>query len=267
MKAIDPTIKVGVSWREGQAKDLVNAVGPDLDFFAISNYATYGGSFAKYQSTDNIDISKVQKNLSINTVVSEYGATTWKGNNEDQVNSTGKGLVTFDVTGQFLQDPKCEYATFWNTRWYGESGGKFDGLNRQNELLPIVMPFKLWEMFLHETMVSTSSDEGAIVSYASRNPSTGDLSIFLINKNTSDENVTVDIISDNEYQVDLGVWRYEGDGYMDTNPTIGQVENVSQEDNKIDNLDLPGTSITAIVLSSTNVSNIDKITSHLKKDN
>ena len=69
------------------------------------------------------------------------------------------------------------------------------------------MPFKLWEMFLHETMVSTSSDEGAIVSYASRNPSTGDLSIFLINKNTSDENVTVDIISDNEYQVYLGVWR------------------------------------------------------------
>lgn len=250
MKTVDPTIKIGVSWKSGAAQTLINLCGSALDFFHISNYATYGDSFDAYRTATNMSLSTVNEGLTLNTIVSEYNVNTWISEPENNMNTTGKGLIVFDTTAQLMKSVKCEYACLWNTRWYSMSGGHSDSFGDQNELLPSVMPLKLYEMFLEDRMVTCTSSGGEIVSYATFNPTSADLSIFLINKETSSRNVNIAVTSGSHYSDTAILWRYSGTNYMDTSPTLGPAGTVIIDDNSINSLSLPSASITMIKLIS-----------------
>jgi len=252
MKAIDPTIKIGVSWKAHEMQELINLCGSALDFVTISNYTDGGGtSYSDYKGTRNVDLLKVNENLSLNTVISECNHADWSGSTWDLSNNTGKGLIIFDLVGQIFKSSKTEYGLLWNTRWYPVEGiyseNNGDAFDNQNSPLPVVQPFALWHQFLKDDLVQTSNGDRAIVSYAAYDDDTGELNVFVINKETSAKNVNVSISSKNTYG-SAEVWQYKGADEWDENPTLGQVGSANVSSNLIE-YTLPSTSITVFKLA------------------
>lgn len=248
MKAVDPTIKVGVSWKEGEMQQLIEKCGSALDFVTISNYATYGGSYDSYKSTHNMKLLKVDNHLSLNTVISEFGSVTWKGDEWDKANTTGKGLINFDLIGQVLKSSKTEMASFWNTRWYDMAGHNHDALDSLNNIMPVAQPFTLWNKFIKDDLVTTVNFEPSLVCYAAIDTLTGHLNVFLINKETAPQEINLNIDSDYTYG-SAEVWQYKGVNEWDENPTIGQIDSAVNSSNLIE-YTLPSTSITVFSMDT-----------------
>ena len=256
MKAVDPTIKIGVSWRNAQ--DIINACGDALDFVTISDYTTYQGSYDAYARKDKVKLISVDENASKKIVVSEFAPTTWQRDSADLINSTGKGIINFDQVGQFLLSPNTEYACFWNTRWYSCEGNMFDAFDNNNNLLPVSKSLSLWKKFLMNDLVSATSSNRDVVSYASYDNISGDLNVFLINKRNYPKTAVLNISSENTYSSVAEVWQYKGEHDEDKHPTLENIGTFEVSNNSISSISLPSTSITAIVLSK-NYINVEGI--------
>ena len=73
MKAVDPTIKIGVSWKDDSMQKLIDLCGSALDFVTISNYVNGGGnSYDDYKNASDQNLLKVNSSLTLNTVISEF---------------------------------------------------------------------------------------------------------------------------------------------------------------------------------------------------
>ncbi|WP_027137444.1 CBM35 domain-containing protein [Gaetbulibacter saemankumensis] len=253
MKAIDPTIKIGVSWHTNEFQTLIDLCGSALDFVTISNYKSGGGSsYSDYKNANNRDLLSEFNSIPLNTVVSEYNHADWSNSTWDLANCAGKGIINFDMTGQILKSAKTEYGMFWNTRYYPNSSGvytedKFQALDNYNNLLPVAQPFILWKRFIKDELVQISSDNYAVVAYAAYDDATRDLNVFLINKETSSKNISLSINSGNVYVSDE-VWQYKGNDEWDTTPTLGKIGDIYINNNTISNYSLPSTSITVFKL-------------------
>ena len=259
MKAVDPTIKIGVSWKDDSIQKLIDLCGSALDFVTISNYVNGGGnSYDDYKNASDQNLLKVNSSLTLNTVISEFNRKDWSGSTWDNVNSVGKGIINFDLVGQILKSQKTEYGVMWNTRWFPNSSGVyggdvFSGLDNANNVLPVIQSFNLWKRFIKDKLVDISSDNYAVVAYAAYDDVTGDLNVFLINKETTAQNVNLSVSSNNIYSSDE-VWQYKGIDEWDTIPSLGQIDNISLSNNAITNYSLPSTSITVFKLVSAGVS-------------
>lgn len=253
MKAVDPTIQVGVSWKANEAQQLINLCGDALDFIAISNYTNGGGtSYANYKNGTNVDLLKVDEGLTLPTVISEFNHADWTDSAWDLANNTGKGLINFDLIGQILQSPKTAYGCLWNTRWYPDENGvygglKWDAVDNQNNLTAVAKPLALWEKFIKNDLVQISSGNADVVAYAAYDNTNGDLNVFLINKETSSNNINLNISSSNSYS-SAEVWQFKGNNESDTNPSVSQLSNTSLTNNTI-SYALPSTSITVFSMA------------------
>ncbi|MCX6327310.1 MAG: hypothetical protein NT144_11775 [Bacteroidia bacterium] len=249
MKAVDPTIKIGVSW--SNTKNIINACGTDIDFVTCSNYEWELGnsalsSYNTYATTNDVNLVKVDATATLQSVVSEYNSITWNGTPWDLTNNTGKGLINFDHTGQFLKNAKVDYANFWNTRWYNNTKPINNALDDKNDLTPVAKSLTLWAKFIKDKLVSTTGST-SIVTYAAYDSNTGDLNVFLINKATSAQSVNVTVTSANNYASPSQAWQYKGSGDTDENPTVSNTGTVTVAGNKIINMSLPAVSITTLL--------------------
>jgi len=254
MKAIDPSIKIAVSWRD--IEGIISACGDALDFVTISDYS--GNLFQTYDSytgRSNVTMTNLNKSTSKKIIVSEFAPILFDGQAGatgdwavDNPNNTGRGILTFDQIGQMISSNNCEYACFWNTRWYDEGESLSDAFDDSNHTRPTSLALTIWGNYLLDDMVSTTSKIGSIVSYASVDSATGDLNIFLINKKEAAQVLNVGIASDITYKNSAEVWQYKGNNNTDKNATWGKVGTTSVDENLIQDLNLPGTSITVITL-------------------
>ncbi len=252
MKAIDPSIKVGVSWNNLQA--IINACGNNLDFVTISDYS--GNLFHTYDSYANgvnVRMTNINESTSKKIVVSEFAPILFDGQQGatgdwaiDNPNNTGRGILTFDQIGQLISSDNCEYACFWNTRWFDEGNSLSDALDDYNNTRPTSLALTIWGNHLLDNMVKTTSNNGVIVSYATIDNSTGELNIFLINKKEEPQVIDVGITSNEAYNSSSDVWQFKGNGNTDLNATWGKIGAKNVNDNMINELNLPGTSITVI---------------------
>lgn len=251
MKSIDPSIKIGVSWNDLPA--IIQECDSFIDFVSISNYE-HGNvgikSYNAYATKGDVNFLKIDENISKKIVVSEFSPILWDNSDWDATNNLGKGLMNFDFVGQILKSEKCEYACFWNTRWYTDSKPVYNALDDKNDLTPIAKSLVLWRMFIKDKLVCATSTEGSIVSYASYDSDNGDLNIFLINKATSSKDVTVNVKSDFTYSTTFDIWQYKGNGYTYVNPVVENVGKANIKDNIIEAFTLPSTSITTFVLKA-----------------
>ena len=254
MKAVDPSIKIAVSWRD--IEGIISACGDALDFVTISDYT--GNLFHTYDSyanRENVKMTNLYKSTSKKIIVSEFGPILFEGqqgatgdSNIDNANNTGRGILTFDQIGQMISSNNCEYACFWNTRWFDEGDLLYDAFDDMNHTRPTSLALTIWGNYLLDNMVSTTSKIGSIVSYASVDSSTGNLNIFLINKKEEAQVLNVGIASDSTYKNSADVWQYKGNSNTDKNATWGKVGTTSVDENLIQDLNLPGTSITVLVI-------------------
>lgn len=247
MKAVDPDIRIGVSWDADQVQTLINACQGVIDFVTISDYSTYNGSYSAYADGNHVNLIAVDEGASKKIVVSEFAPTTWQGDADDLANTAGKGIINFDQIGQYLLSPNTEYANFWNTHWYDLSGSMFDAMDNANNLLPVAQPMALWAQFIKDDLVQISSDEGDIVPYAAFDKASGDLNLLLVNKSNRTHSTNIVINSPYSYEATASATRFQGTGAWDKNPTLSRVKEVDLSNGSI-TTSLPHTSITAISL-------------------
>ena len=276
MKAVDPTIKVGISW-EGQSgyQTILQAVGDKLDFVTCSNYMISAdwSNYNTYASMPNTDLFANGARGALNAtssdrnkkkvVISEFNAISWYKTNWSNANDLGHALVNFETIGQMMTEPNLDYGCFWNTRWYGEEGNSYTiytGLDSNNNLHAAALPLAVWGKFIEDRLVDINSSE-SIKNYAAYNANTGALNIFLENKSVFAQTINVPIMSLNNYSSSSDVWQLKGTGDKDRFPTWSKIGSVNVSNNKIATINLPPISVTVVALKATNCKQLECIVS------
>ena len=203
MKAVDPSIKIGANGMVHGTDDWWNRVMPrikdNVDFLITHQYS-WLESYQKwrkdpYEYDFNIKdtvkaIERYNPLLRLNiTEISSFNTNL----NISHENNTWKMLHNFEMLGQALIFKEVDYIHFWTSRWLEEdaSAHDFSAFDANYKLMPMGYPLKVWNSFLQKKMVFSTKQAGVIRSWASYAPDNKNLSIFLLNKDTSPHNASV----------------------------------------------------------------------------
>lgn len=226
MKAIDPTIHIGVNGHvdknyastaeTGDApiwwEYLLKRAAPEIDFVVVHPYPCFEwGSYDYYSQhapvfTDAIEQADAAlkawapehaariRIMATETNAFDWAATNWYQGNAggwQWGNDLGHALVLFDLIGQHLAHPRVDGVHVWNTRWFNSPSRLEDVLDDQNALLPTGQALSLWGQHLKSHLLARQSEAGAI--YATYEPSTQALTLFLMNKHTTPHSIELDL--------------------------------------------------------------------------
>jgi alpha-L-arabinofuranosidase len=234
MKAMDPTIRIGANggsdtWWQTVLPSAANAI----DFLAVHNYfADRWGSYDHYQKNNvNLMYAVQAAQYAITTyapaadrdrlaiAVTETNSVDWSGT-WPHLNDMGHALALFDAFGAHLRNPKVAFTQLWNTRWLGNDTATtpslWDTLDKYNDLHATGRSLAIWGQFLKEKLVASSSTP-TVRSYATYSPSTGKLTIFLINKDTLSRGTSV-VMKNGGTNFTLDTWVFRGTGASDLYP-------------------------------------------------
>jgi alpha-L-arabinofuranosidase len=151
------------------------------------------------------------------------------------------------MIGAYLQHPQVDHAQIWNTRWiYQDRPDLWNALDANNGLLASGRALAIWGQFLQGTMVQ-SSNAPYIRTFASVDPASGKLSIFLINKDTSAQRTTV-ALANYPAAASGERWQMTGTDPDDKAPTWGRVSTMALQSGTL-NLTLEPNSITVLTLA------------------
>lgn len=280
MKAVDPTIKIIANGETNSWwATVLPAAAPHIDYLGLSNYPVwqYTGGYSYYQNNApnlmgvvntatnalNSYCSPADKSR-IKIISTEYNSKDWQGSWADG-NDLGHALASFEILGEHLKNPKVEAAMMWNTRWVNNTTNPndiFDAIDRNGNLLPQGKVLSIWGKNLLTKMVSASSTT-TVRNYATYNPTTQDLTVFLVNKATSQASVVLNVLNYIPFS-SIEHWEYKGMGPAETNPGWTRSANKTLNGAK-KSLTLPPVSITMLKLRKRTLSVINLLT--LTKDN
>ena len=203
MKAIDPTISVVANSKPGEwVNTLIQNASGYIDGIAISNYLnsnwtngydTYRNGNPSFVDDINSVIASIG-NRNIKVIVSEYNAIDW-ANAWTNTNDLAHAIVNFQMFGDQIMISKVEDAFLWNTRWV-ENAYKpqdlNDAIDASGNLNAIGKALAIWGNNVLDKLVS-SSNSGFVNSFASLDNSGNKLTLFLINKDGANHDVSVNI--------------------------------------------------------------------------
>jgi alpha-L-arabinofuranosidase len=144
------------------------------------------------------------------------------------VNDLGHALVLFEMIGRQIAHPRLDFAMVWNTRWVGEPRtppSVFDALDADNMLNPTGRAVAIWGRFLKRTLVRAESLD-TVKAFASADPVSGGLSVFLLNKDTEARDISVTITGAGRYRRGER-WLFAGSGPEDCAPSFTQASAVA----------------------------------------
>jgi len=258
MKKVDPTIKIGSSITGRWGTTLLKNAGSDLDFLSYSMYYNSKVGYLDYQSGRHPiktgakayadAIAKAGYAGKVELIAAEFGATDfrkdipmeqrWEGND------LGHAIVIFDIAGHVLCERELSFAMFWTTRFMDDmvANRRCYALGPKNEIMPVGMPFVIWNKFLRKQMVAASSPAGC-QSYASLDPATGRLSLLIINKGPVAKKVALSI-DKNAAFTKCERYQFTGKEPADTHPVFSKVSTSPLQGNEMREVELPGTSVT-----------------------
>ena len=200
MKAVDPTIKIGVNGMRVKENDdwwsrLMPIVKDEVDFLVTHQYSWQENYAAWKDAADRYDYNLQDAVEAIATYKPELTLSVTENSSFNpnflHANNTWKMLHNFEMLGQTLSTDKVDYVHFWTSRWLeqdplAEDNSAFD---RDYQLTPIGYPLKVWNQFLKPQMVSTTASK--ISTWATYDPGDGSLNILLLNKEQNAQNVTI----------------------------------------------------------------------------
>ena len=200
MKAVDPSIKIGANGMTGSKwwDQVMPIIKDDVDFLVthqysgtwIKNYQTWKNS--KWVPASNIKdaikaIHAYNPNLKLN--VSEFSAYR---PGKPHPNNTWNMLYNFEMLGNILLFNEVDYAHFWTSLYFNSNSSvnktAFDPTSYK--LLPMGTSLKFWGNYLKKKMVYASKS-ATISSWASYDPHDGSLNLFLLNKDTKTQKVSI----------------------------------------------------------------------------
>lgn len=264
MKAVDPTILIGANGEsDSWWRTILTTASAAIDFLAVHNYpSSTWNSYGAYQNNTANLIGSVQTaQQAINAyapaadrnrlviAATETNSAAWSGT-WPHLNDMGHALVLFDIFGAHLSNPKVAFTQLWNTRWSGNDTATtpalWDALDKRNELQATGRAMAIWGQFLKERLVS-SSNTAKVRSYSTHSPSSGKVSVFLINKDTVAHSASVTINGGGAaFAVDT--WAFRGDGPGDLYPDWAHLGHTPSAGNRI-SLTLAPVSITVLDLA------------------
>ena len=258
MKAVDPSILIIANGHgEEFFKTVIMEAGDHIDRLCVSNYGVHNfhAGYSTYRDTVQCLIQPALTAIKAmnryatpdqlekwKMIVAEYGPIDWFDLWPD-INDMGHAIVTFDMTGQLLVHPQVEFSCFWNTRWIENESNPYadhDALDKDGNFYPTGYSLMIWGNFLGKLMVRSGSTP-FIRTYASFDPGSGTLFVYLINKRNKPERIKLE---PENYTPGPGIraWEYFGQSPEDLHP-VWQ-EKVIGEGAGI--VDLKGLSITMI---------------------
>ncbi|UCF42247.1 MAG: hypothetical protein JSV99_06435 [Planctomycetota bacterium] len=260
MKAVDPSIKIIANGRKTDWWQKVLPIcAKDIDYLTVSNYPVfeYKRGYLSYRDKEvdllrevNVALDAIERFTSgedrerLKVTVAEFGSMDW-ARSWAHINNMGHNLALFEMAGRQLELPKLEFSCFWNTRWIHNREREdsiFDALDKDGNFNANGYGLAIWGNFLAVKMVRTSSTV-RIRSFASYDPDTKQLFVYIVNKSGGEEAVRLDLRG---YSVDSVLQRWEqiGEGPEDTEPVWR--ENRSGLDTGSLEFSVAGTSITVI---------------------
>ena len=261
MKAIDPTIKIGINGNNASNFNLALArCAAYIDFLDVHTYPCYG--FKEYSSYANNNISPLgvvnEAQSAINALpnaadrnrifiaMTEISALGYTGGNWDNANAVNHGLANFDLLAQLANDSRVKFTQFWNTRWVSNNDNQFhpeDALAKNNDLNASGKALSILFNNVHDKMVGASST-ASVRTFASYNSSTRELTVFLLNKSQTPSSTTL-TLQDYSPNVAVEKWVYKGTDITDVYPTYTQQASATAANNAVD-LTLDPASITVL---------------------
>ncbi|MEL6579902.1 MAG: hypothetical protein AAFQ14_09120 [Cyanobacteria bacterium J06621_12] len=201
MKAVDPTIKIGANGMRVKENDdwwsrIMPIVKDDVDFLITHQYSWESDYLTWKDTTSTYDynlqdavkaIATYNPQLKLNvTENSSFNPSVSHSNN------TWKMLHNFEMLGQALSTKQVDYIHFWTSRWLesdplAEDNSAFD---TNYQLTPMGYPLQVWNQFLKSSLVY-SAQIPTVSSWASYEPKDRSLSILLLNKEETPQNVSI----------------------------------------------------------------------------
>lgn len=246
MKAVDPTIKVGVpihiipEWNSV----ILTQLSSKIDFLVVHLYSGISTSavdtvindinrYCRPEDRDRIKISITENSV--------YSSGTYDPNNI-------RAAVDYATKiGKMLEYDKVNYFHFWVTR-KGLNNNPLDirsALDEDGNVLPIGKSISIWSRFLQEKMVSAT---GAVntAAFASYSPSSGKMSVILTNRQNEAAPVTLNLKNYTAAETNEK-WVYKGCDPLDRNPVFEKAGSVSVN-NGVVRMTLDPCSVTVITL-------------------
>lgn len=274
MKSVDPSIKIGANGNnKAWWKYVIENASSSIDFLSVHAYPPYGWGSYEFYRANNPSLttsflkakaaldkyaSSADKNR-IKILITEMNSADWTYT-WPNINNLGHAIVLFDTIGEHIKEPLIETSLVWNTRWMHNNiettnPDLWDTLTGENKLKATGKALQIWGNYMYDKLVKVF-DSNMINGYASYSTSTGELNIFLINKDTSVR--AAQIYLENYEPASYTVERRALVGYgpEDVNPQFNQKENVAVSDKKI-TLSLDPVSIMVLSLSGNqNITNL-----------
>lgn len=277
MKAVDSSILIIPN---GDSEIFFNTVirkaGDHIDRLCVSNYGVYDffrgydtyrdsaqcliwpaltaiQAMNKYSTPEQLQRFKV--------MVAEYGSIDWQ-KKWNGTNDMGHAIVTFDMTGQLLVQPRIGFLCFWNTRWIEnekEPAADHDALDKEGNINPTGFALAIWGKFPPKQMVAVShgtydSIHTPLVAYAGYDPSGGNLTLYLINKRETPQKIRLEVPGFTIRSM-AQAWEYVGMSPRDPHP-VWQEKDLTWTNNI---MDISGLSITVIKLETSSTYYFDPV--------
>jgi len=268
MKVVDPAIQVGANgpgrkddraWADGEDgpiwwETVLTEAGSEIDFLAVHPYPCWKwGSYDYYighnenftlavdQACEALEEWATRKDAErIRVFSTETNAADWAASNHypeldgwPLVNDLGHALVLFEILGQHLLHPKVDLCQVWNTRWVHPAAKElWNALDENNELNATGHAIAMWGRHLKAEMVETTSSD-TIRTFASCDPASQELSVFLINKDTVAQRIELAL---EDY---APAWQgtrsvLQGKGPEDQAPVFARPQDLSGEGGQLD---------------------------------
>jgi len=260
MKAVDPTIKIGANG-SGSAwwNTILSLASGSIDWLSVHNYPVWAWESYDFYRTSTPDL--VQGVTEAIDSIANYAAVgdrsrlfvgvtetapidyspdfTWPA-----VNDLGHAIVLFNIIGKLISNPIVHFVQPWVTHWVNNHTPPdvYDLLGSQNQLNPTGQALAIWGQWAGQKMVATTSDE-PISAYATYLSGSNKLTIYLINKETSTQPVSVasvQALTSTQFER----WVFRGTSPTDLAPTWTQVSDVATANPLL--LTLDPTSITVL---------------------
>jgi hypothetical protein len=261
MKAVDPTIKI-VACGNGTNSSWNSTVlsgSNAFDYLTINGYFNPGTSYTNYQNSN----STYQNVTTIVSQIATYSQAgdgsrirpcyyEWNGfdwnNGWANKNDLGHALLNFQIQGDMLNKPGCDFSCLWNTRWVGnDPTSNYNALKADGSFTAVGQSLAIWGNHLLDKMVSCSSSNQLVRAFASTSTG-GSMNAFFINKDTVSHTVTVSLGSYNP-QSTVECWQMTGGGDTDQSPVWAQKTSLTASGTTA-TVTLPAVSITMLKLAS-----------------
>ncbi|MDF2921730.1 MAG: S-layer domain protein [Paenibacillaceae bacterium] len=224
MKAVDPTIKVGVpihtfaDWN----RVILTELSDQIDFLIVH---LYSGISTTALDTVISDIERYCRPEDRERIKISITETSVYASGNAEPNNINVAVNYAAKIGMMLEYEKVNYFHFWVTRRNLTSKDVRSALDDNGNILPIGQAMSIWSQFLGDTMVSATGAKNSDA-FATYSPSDGKLNVLLTNRQSVAVDVNVQLqnfvaAESNEK------WVYKGTSPEDIQPVFAKSDSVA----------------------------------------